>query len=85
MKQFCKDVLDFLESEYNDAYEFKLELKETMTSQNAELRIKSNSYTRIIANCYMQYFYKRYLEKEYLQENNQFRWQKELIDLIENN
>jgi hypothetical protein len=83
MKQFCKDLLDFLWSEYNDAYEFKLELRETMTSEQAELRIRSDNYTRVIASCYMQYFYRVYLEKEYIQERKQFKWQKELIDLIE--
>ena len=83
MKQFCKKVLDFLESKYGDAYEFSLELRETMSEHQAELKIKSGNYTRIIANCYMQYFYKNYLEKKFLKENNQCKWQEELIDLIE--
>ena len=83
INRFCKEVLEFLKSEYNDAYEFNLELTETMDERRIELKIKSGGYTRIITNDYMRYFYERYLEKKYLYERNQFKWQKELIDLIE--
>lgn len=81
--QFCNDVLKFLRSEYSDAYKFTIELYEQMHSCTAELKIKSSGFTRIISKCYMNYFYELYKHGDFISERNQFRWQKELIDLIE--
>ena len=82
--QFCKEVLEFLKSEYSDAYEFNINLYEDQFRWQAELKIKSGNFTRIISNCYMKYFYNLYLQDtSIIQERNQFKWQKELIDLIE--
>lgn len=83
IKQFCVDVLKFLESEYNDSYRFTIELSEQMHSCTAELKIKSGGFTRIIASSYLNYFYELYKHNEFIEERKQYRWQKELIDLIE--
>jgi hypothetical protein len=81
--QFCEDILKFLKSEYNDSYEFSIEEKLNQFSSTIELRIKSGGYTRIIINNYMDYFHELYRRREYLEDRDQFRWQKELIDLVE--
>ena len=81
--QFCEDVLKFLKSEYNDSYEFSIELKQDRFSSTIELRIKTGKFTRIIINSYMEYFYELYRRRTYIEERDQFKWEKELTDLIE--
>ena len=89
MKQFCIDVVKFLESEYNDSYRFEVKhwvgLSGKLTSDNnekAELIIKiSPHYQAIIVNENMQYLFGLYLIG--VKERGQYRWQKELIDMIE--
>ena len=84
MERFCEDVLEFLTSEYGDAYAFYIELTHLNHGpREATLKIKSGNFTRIITSSYMNYFYELYEHREYVQERNQGRWQKELIDLIE--
>lgn len=82
-KQFCEDVLKFLKSEYNDGYEFNIELKQDLWSSTVELKIKSGGFTNTIISSYMSYFFELYRQKEFIEERSQFKWQKELIDLIE--
>ena len=91
MEQFCKDVIDFLQSEYSDAYEYKLErhvaLPPSLAQYNlpkVELWIKLGCYyTLKIVNKNMQYLFNLYNSGEYIQERSMWRWQKELIDMIE--
>ena len=80
---FCKDVLDFLNSEYSDAYEFTIELEIDRFKEFIQLKIKSGQFIRKITAGYMGYFYELYKRNEFIEERNQYRWQKELIDLIE--
>jgi hypothetical protein len=86
MKQFCKDVLEFLRSEYDDAYRFEIELQLSSDSahQVVELSILAGPGYKIkIKNKSMQYIFNLYVSNEYIGERNQYRWQKELIDIIE--
>lgn len=83
MTRFCKDVLDFLQSKYSDAYEFTIELKRGHIKEYALLKIKSGYFIKSITSCYMNYFYELYKGNEFIEERNQYLWQKELIDLIE--
>ena len=82
-ERFCKDVLNFLKSEYNDAYEFTIELKQGQFYDTIELKIKLGDFMRIIIDSYMNYFYELYRHGDFIADRNQFVWQKELIDLIE--
>ena len=81
--QFCKDVLDFLKSEYSDAYEFTIELETDRFKEFIQLKIKSGQFIRKITAGYMNYFYELYKDNKFIKERNQYLWQKELIDLIE--
>ena len=86
MKQFCEEVLKFLRSEYDDSYGFDIELRRAIPPiyDMAELTITvSHNYRIKIVNDSTQYIFSWYLSKEYIGERNQYRWQKELIDMIE--
>lgn len=85
MNQFCKDVIAFLQSEYNDAYEYKLEISRSLFLEDlVELKIKMGPNYKIIINHHcMQYLFNVYRSGKYIQEQKQWQWQKELIDLIE--
>jgi hypothetical protein len=91
VKQFCEEVLKFLRSEYNDSYQFEVKCwlacpPHLMVPNNekAELTITmSPCYKLVIVNDSMQYLLGWYLSGDYIVERNQYRWQKELIDMIE--
>ena len=86
MRKFCEEVLKFLESEYSDSYRFRIEhrIARAPVYYIVELFIEiSSSYKRIITNDSMEYLYHWYLSGEFIEERNQFKWQKELIDMIE--
>lgn len=85
MEQFCKDIIEFLQSEYNDGYNFNLEVSRSLFSEDmVELKIKVNSSYVIIVNNYcMKYIFSVYKSGNFNQERKQWQWQKELIDLIE--
>lgn len=86
MRQFCKDVLEYLQSEYDDSYKFEIECRiaRQPIGEMAELSIiTSPNYKLTIVNDSMQYLFGWYVIGEYMGERNQYRWQKELIDMIE--
>lgn len=90
MQQFCEDVLKFLRSEYDDSYEFDIVLYRVMpnglihNNERAELTISFSPYYKLnITRDSMDYIFGWYLSGEYMGERNQYRWQKELIDMIE--
>lgn len=86
MKQFCEEVLKYLQSEYEDSYLFDIELRKARRpiDDMAELTITiSPNYKLKIVNDSMQYIFGLYIIGEYLGERNQYRQQKELIDMIE--
>ena len=91
MNQFCADVLAFLQSEYSDAYEYKLEKHVALPPQFAqhsfpkvELSVKFGPcYILKVSNKNMQYLFSLYNSGEFIEERQQMRWQKELIDMIE--
>jgi hypothetical protein len=81
--EFCKQVLDFLRAEYQDAYTFEIEFYESFGRYEVVLRIKNSGFIRTIGNEYMDYFYTLYHRGQFLEDRKQYLWQKELIDLIE--
>lgn len=90
MKQFCEEVLKFLRSEYNDSYQFDIKCYLVCppglvrNNERAELTITvSPGYRLVIVNNSLQYLFRCYLNGEFIKEINQYRWQKELIDMIE--
>lgn len=86
MKRFCKDVLKFLESEYNNSYMFEIEYRSGLHSENdtVELTIISDqNYKRTFTYDIMFVIFGWYCNGAFIEERNQFRWQKELIDIIE--
>ena len=86
MRKFCEEVLKFLELEYKDSYRFKIEHRVARAPiyYIVELFIEINpSYKRIITNDTMQYLYGWYRTGEFIEERNQYAWQKMLIDFIE--
>ena len=85
MRQFCKDVLDFLHSEYDDSYEYRIERTESINSEDELLltvKICQGYYLKV-DNRTMMFIYGCYRAGEYLGDRNQYRWQKELIDILE--
>ena len=85
MEQFCKDVLKFLQSEYNDSYSWELEAhRELCGIENIELKIKINHvYIIKVTSNYMKHIYLLYRSGKYISERDLYEWQKELIDIIE--
>ena len=86
MEQFCKEILEYLRSEYEDSYLFNIELRRARPpiGDMAELTITmSQDYRLKLVNDSIQYLFGLYISGEYLGERNQYRWQKELIDMIE--
>jgi hypothetical protein len=88
MNQFCKEVIKFLHSEYNDAYIFELERRCTIAksweSDDIELIIKINPNYKIKIPCgSMNHIFELYKTGDYIEERKQYLWQKELIDMIE--
>ena len=84
MRQFCNDVLKFLESEYDDSYRFEIECARSLWHEKVELSIIINPRFRLtLENEYMRYLFGCYRAGEFIEERNQYRWQKELVDMIE--
>ena len=91
MGDFCKSVIDFLQSEYNDGYSFRIERYMALppefrpfNKERIELKIDiSPIYKITICDASMRYLFKLYLEGEFLEDRKQYMWQKELVDMIE--
>lgn len=91
MGSFCEKVIDFLQSEYNDGYSFKIERYMALppefrpfNKERIELKIDISPRYRItICDDSMRYLFKLYLEGEFLEDRKQYKWQKELLDMIE--
>ena len=89
--EFCEDVVEFLESEYNDSYRFEVRRWVAMpcgliqgNNEKAELVIKMGPhYQLVVVNENMQYLFGRYRDGEFIEERGQYLWQKELVDMIE--
>lgn len=88
--QFCEKVLEFLRAEYDDSYTFKIDRRITAPlylapdSGKMELIVTSGlRYRLIVTNENMRYLFKLYCQNEFIQERNQYQWQKELIEMIE--
>lgn len=86
MKQFCKDVLKFLESEYDDSYRFSIEHYSSLDSEKDTVQLVievSPRYKVKLAADAMFFILGWYRVGEFIEERGQYRWQKELIDMIE--
>ena len=91
MGEFCKSVIDFLQSEYNDGYSFRIERYMALppkfrpfNKERIELKIDiSPMYKITICDDSMRYLFRLYLEGEFLEDRKQYKWQKELVDMIE--
>lgn len=91
MGKFCESVIDFLQSEYNDGYSFRIERYMALppefkpfNKERIELKIDiSPRYKITICDDSMRYLFKLYLEGAFLEDRKQYRWQKELVDMIE--
>ena len=85
MKQFYKDVIDFLKSEYNDAYEYRLEVNRSIKRPDeVELKIRiCGTMVVLVGTESLQHIRSLYESEIFIEERNQYLWQKELIDLIE--
>ena len=90
MEQFCKDVITFLESEYGDSYKFSIERHISAPpsilpgSEHAKLIVTINpGYQLVIVNHSMQRLFDLHTTGVFIEERKQYKWQKELIDMIE--
>ena len=87
MKQFCEEVLKFLRAEYNDSYKFDIILlvsHNAFGNAEAELTITVNTDYKIkLKNNSMQFLLGSYYAQEFIEERGLYRWQKELVDIIE--
>jgi hypothetical protein len=86
MRKFCEDVLKFLKSEYNDSYDFNIEYTAALDHDNDSVKLiikMCQSYVIKLDEAAMFFVYGWYKAGEHIEERNQYRWQKELIDMIE--
>ena len=87
MRQFCEEVLKFLRAEYNDSYKFDIILYKSygaLCNDEAELTITVNQDYKIkLKNNSVQFLLGSYYAQEFIEERGLYRWQKELIDIIE--
>lgn len=85
MRQFCKDVIEFLESQYNDGYEYNVEYFRSLESPDEiEIRVKiGHGFVVRITSTGMNHIYSLYRMGEFCKEGDQYLWQKELIEAIE--
>ena len=90
MRRFCEDVLKFLRSEYDDSYEFSIERRVVVparlipNNEKVELTVKmSPHYKLTLVNDSMMYLFGCYRAGEFIEERGRYRWQKELVDMIE--
>lgn len=91
INNFCRAVIDFLQAEYSDAYEYKLEKHLALPPSFApfsfpkvELWVKLGPhFTLKVVDENMQYLFGLYRSGDYIEERKQFVWQKELVDMIE--
>ena len=85
MEQFCKDLIEFLKSQYDDTFCFDITTYSDISGlRDIELKIEmSNSYTKIINGSVMDGIYRLYKTGHYYSLRKEFAWQKELIDIIE--
>lgn len=89
-RQFCEDILKFLRSEYNDSYKFEIKhfvvVPPYLIPDNEKINLiitMKPGYELVIVNESIQYLFQLYLSDDFIEERNQYRWQKELIDMIE--
>lgn len=84
MKEFCNEVLKFLESEYGNMYTFAIVLESSLEWTEAVLTIKfDNCYTMKVCRDMMNYLYRTWRNNTYIEERGQYVWQKDLVDIIE--
>ena len=84
MIKFCSDLLKFLKSKYNDAYDFELIRTVSLDSDELVLKIKlSHNATFVIDELYMNKIFLLYQHPTYDYKRSIYKWQKELIDIIE--
>lgn len=86
MRQFCQDVLKFLKSEYDDSYRFSIEYYSALDSEKDTVQLvieMSPCYKVKLAADAMFFIFGWYRVGEFIEERGQYRWQKELIDMIE--
>ena len=86
MYSLGQDVLKFLESEYSDSYQFELTYCTSLDSNKdtAKLSIRiAPRYIKVINTDWMYVIFGWYTNGTFIKERNQYRWQKELIDIIE--
>ena len=85
MNKFCKDVVEFLQLEYADGYDFNITAYQELSGiKKIELLIKVGPhFTLTVGDVSMQYLFGLYRTSEYIEERKQWLWQKELVDMIE--
>ena len=87
--QFIKRVKEFLDNQYNDSYEFKVERHIALSNKfapfNKERIILKIFYKdeKIPIVHHIEHLYRLYESGHYYPERGEFEWQKELIDMIE--
>lgn len=91
MIEFCNKVKHFLESQYDDTYQFEVERYIALPNKPAPfnkervtIKVKyDNFHSRTIVDNNVQHLYNLYKSGYYYPERGEFAWQKELIDMIE--
>ena len=88
MIKFCEKVLKFLQCEYLDNYKFEVEVCKSIKVPTKSMSLKITimpGYVVKITDDYMKYLFEVYLENKLVPETNQYLWQKELLNIIEDN
>ena len=84
MKGFCKELLEFLHNEYADSYQFDVTVHQSMSKITAVLLVKyGKGYIEMLDRDLMEWLYELYCKNEYIEEQKMYKWQYELVDLIE--
>lgn len=88
MIEFCNKVKQFLESQYDDTYQFEVERYIALPNEFAPFN-KERATLKIWCNNFLsrtysiEHLYRLYELGYYYPERGEFAWQKELIDMIE--
>lgn len=84
LNTFAKEVINFLDNKYSDAYEFKLERQYPSINPAYKLTIQyNNKYSVLVNESGMSSIYDLWSSKCFCGARNLYCWQKELVDIIE--
>lgn len=87
--KFSTAVLEFLKEKYTTDYSFTIEKEQSPSDksyQNERMTLvieMTPQYKITVVDATLRHLYKLYKSGSYVEERNQYTWQKELVDIID--